>query len=103
MSIREQIEQNRPELRALCERLGVPGLRVRIDAEAWAEVTFIGNIDISRLQGYADRFFDLESGLLGIFHRHIHLIDEEAFKKQQTRHFAHRAETTQDIELLHAS
>ena len=89
-------------MQALCRQLGVTGLRAQLDANAWSDVTFVGDIDVSRLKGYADRFFDLESGLLKIFHRRVRLIDEESFREQQNR-CTGELKAVEDIELLHAS
>jgi hypothetical protein len=101
MSLLDEIERERPKLRELCRSIGVPFLRVAMGSEQWSDVLFIGDIDTSRLEGYADRFFSLEEGLVRIFHRRIHLIEQEIFEQERDRLSA--KDTARPIELLHAS
>lgn len=103
MSVLQEIEQHRPELQELCHRIGVPGLRVRVDADTWGGVTFIGDIDVAKIDGYAGRFFDLEEGLLRIFHRRVHLIDEEGVEAAARRNPLRKRLKEAEVELLHAS
>ena len=103
MSVREEIEGKKDDLQELCRRIGVRALRVQIDADQWSDVTFIGDIDATRLKGYADRFFTLEEGMVRLFHRRVHLLDEEMFEGQQARRMRSSAHPAPPIELLHAS
>ena len=103
MSVLQEIEQHRPELQELCQRIGVHGLRVRIDSNQWRDVTFIGDIDVARIDGYAGRFFDLEEGLLRIFHRRVHLLDEEGVEAAARRNPLRKRVKEAEVELLHAS
>jgi hypothetical protein len=104
MSIHDQIEKERESLRVLCSRIGVPALTARIEGESWDGVTFVGDIDIERMKGYAARFFDLEDGLVRIFHRPVRLVDLEGLKSAAQRNLQNRiSESAESIELLHAS
>ena len=103
MDIENEIRLEVPKLQELCTRLGIPGLRVRVGAGAWTDVTFIADVDLSKLTGYADRFFGLEEGLTSIFHRKIRLLDEEMEKKQRVRIWPAEMTEQHVIELLRAS
>ncbi len=103
MQIENHIRSEKSKLLELCQQLGVAGLRVRVDTDDWQDVTFIGDIDTSRLDGYADRFFGLEEGLTSIFHRRVRLLDEEMEKKQKKRYRPMDTLSLNEIELLHAS
>jgi hypothetical protein len=103
MSVRDEIEGEKNKLQELCRSIGVPALRVKIDADQWSDVTFIGDVDTARLKGYAERFFSLEEGLVRIFHRRVNLLDQEMFEGMQARHNGLSAHTAPPIELLHAS
>ena len=103
MQVLEEIESKKPGLQDLCRRIGIPALRVRINTDRWSDVTFIGDIDETRLDGYADRFFTLEEGLVRLFHRRVHLLDLQMDEGMQARHAREATRQTQPIELLHAS
>ena len=103
MSVRDQIEGEKNNLQELCRRIGIPALRVQIEADWWSDVTFIGDVDTARLKGYAERFSTLEEGLVRIFHRRINLLDQEIFEGMQARGSGSSAHAALPIELLHAS
>jgi hypothetical protein len=104
MSIHEQIERERESLKALCSRIGVSGLTASIDGSTWDDVTFVGDLGVERIKGYAARFFDLEDGLVRIFHRPVRVLDLEGVKVAAQRNLQSRISTSaESIELLHAS
>ena len=98
MSVREEVESRRPELQRLFDRLQLRKLFAYFDGpESYASLTFVGDFNTDDLLGYADRFFDCEEGLLRIFHRRIHLVEQQIFDRQ-----AH-PQSVQALELRHAS
>ena len=103
MSVRDEIEGEKNRLQDLCRSIGVPALRVKIDADQWSDVTFIGDVDTAQLKGYAERFFSLEEGLVRIFHRRVNLLDQEMFEGMQAHRNGLSAHAVPPIELLHAS
>ncbi len=99
MTAREKVNSKREEMLQLCAELTIPALTVYfVDGEAWENAVFVANVDVSRLKGYARRFFALERGLLRIFHTRIEITEVEMFERS-----AKKTAPAPALELLLAS
>lgn len=80
------LEDRKPEIAALCERLGVERLEVfgsgtRVDFDPGeSDLDFVVRFSHPRNRGYADRYLALAEALEQLFRRRVDLLTERSLR-----------------------
>jgi hypothetical protein len=87
MSVRDEILRKSDEIERLRERLGVLSLHAYVmeSGEGSGTPLFVADLDVSKRQGYSDRYFDMFFGLQRIFARTVDLVESQMFEQEQGR------------------
>ena len=101
MSVEQEIRGYSEQIDQLCSKVGVKHLSafVQKTLSGVYEPLFVVDFDMSRREGYSDRFFDIMFGLQQIFARPVEVLEQEIFEREAKRYSVAPVE----LEMFHAT
>ena len=84
MSIEDEIREHAAEIEALRERLQILSVAAYVDIHGQnSDPVIVADLDTSKLQGYADRYFDMMFALMRMFGREVDFWEKQMFDAER--------------------